>query len=181
MLDIEMKNMNGLELARQIRMEEPNALFVFLTSYEKYIYDVFEVVTFDFLIKPITFEKFQNMLDKAEHYLQMTKKNFQFSYRNVIYNIHCEEIVYIQKLGRKACLHMVDMTYIFNMKTENIKKQLDERVFVQINRSCIVNLSYVFKITNDELVLRTKEHLFISRVYRREIKNRHLQFIKGQL
>ena len=47
-LDIEMQGMNGLELAKTIRTNEPNALIIFLTSYSEYVFDVFEVITFDF-------------------------------------------------------------------------------------------------------------------------------------
>ena len=42
-LDIEMQGMNGLELAKTIRTNEPNALIIFLTSYSEYVFDVFEV------------------------------------------------------------------------------------------------------------------------------------------
>lgn len=44
-LDIEMQGMNGLELAKTIRTNEPNALIIFLTSYSEYVFDVFEVIT----------------------------------------------------------------------------------------------------------------------------------------
>ena len=53
-LDIEMPDMNGLELAKKIREKDSRALFLFLTSYTKYMKDVFDVVTFDFLEKPIS-------------------------------------------------------------------------------------------------------------------------------
>lgn len=55
MLDIEMGKMSGLNLARRLREKYANALIVFLTSYSKYVYDVFEVITFDFILKPISF------------------------------------------------------------------------------------------------------------------------------
>lgn len=54
MLDIEMGKMSGLNLARRLREKYANALIVFLTSYSKYVYDVFEVITFDFILKPIS-------------------------------------------------------------------------------------------------------------------------------
>ena len=68
--------MNGLELAKTIRTNEPNALIIFLTSYSEYVFDVFEVITFDFLLKPITFKRFQKVLQKASTYLNMNKKLF---------------------------------------------------------------------------------------------------------
>ena len=79
-LDIEMQGMNGLELAKTIRTNEQNALIIFLTSYSEYVFDVFEVITFDFLLKPITFKRFQKVLQIASTYLNMNKILFSFSY-----------------------------------------------------------------------------------------------------
>ena len=53
-LDIEIKAESGLALAKKLRQESPCALIVFLTSHSQYVYDVFEVVTFDFILKSYT-------------------------------------------------------------------------------------------------------------------------------
>ena len=50
--DIEMPEMNGLQLAKEIRKIDAKALFVFLTGYTQYVMDVFEVITFDYISKP---------------------------------------------------------------------------------------------------------------------------------
>lgn len=52
MFDIEMPNMTGLELAKEIRRSDSKALFVFLTSYTQYVMDVFNVITFDYILNP---------------------------------------------------------------------------------------------------------------------------------
>lgn len=60
--DIEMPEMNGLQLAKEIRKIDAKALFVFLTGYTQYVMDVFEVITFDYISKPITVEKLESVL-----------------------------------------------------------------------------------------------------------------------
>mgnify|MGYP002508020861 FL=1 len=55
-LDIEMDDMNGISLAKSIRKFDQKSLIVFLTSHNQYVFDVFNVVVFDFLLKPITQE-----------------------------------------------------------------------------------------------------------------------------
>lgn len=79
--DIEMPDMNGLELAKEVRKRDAKALFVFLTSYTKYVMEVFEVITFDYISKPITFEKIESVLLKAMNYLNMIKQDFVFQFR----------------------------------------------------------------------------------------------------
>ena len=61
-LDIEMPGMDGLAVAKQIRETDSKALLVFLTSYTKYMPSVFEVVTFDFIPKPISEERLRVLL-----------------------------------------------------------------------------------------------------------------------
>ena len=94
LLDIEMKGMNGLELARCLREQDSNSLIVFLTSYSKYVFSVFEVITFDFLLKPIEYSKFVKLIQKIKRYLQITKRTFVFSYRKNSFSIPCEEIYF---------------------------------------------------------------------------------------
>lgn len=79
--DIEMPEMNGLQLAKEIRKIDAKALFVFLTGYTQYVMDVFEVITFDYISKPITVEKLESVLLKAMQYLHMIKRDFVFQFR----------------------------------------------------------------------------------------------------
>lgn len=178
-LDIEMQGMNGLELAKTIRTNEPNALIIFLTSYSEYVFDVFEVITFDFLLKPITFKRFQKVLQKASTYLNMNKKLFSFSYCKKNFSIPCSEIMYIDKSGRKAFLHTPKSTYTLNMTLSNILTHVDPNVVGKIRSSCIVNLEYVQEVVRDELLLKNGESLFVSRNYRHTIKSQHLNFIRN--
>ncbi len=155
-------------------------LLYFLTNYSKYVFDAFEVITFDFLIKPISFESFQKVILKSINYLSMTKKIFSFTYCKNNYSIPCSEIIHIDKSGRKAFLHTKDNIYQFNMTLEDILDHLDLRLFGKIRASCIVNLGYIQEIVRDELVLKTGDTLFVSRNYRQSIKDQHLHFIKDR-
>lgn len=83
-LDIEMYEMSGLDLAKSIRQKNTNALVVFMTSHPKYVYDVFEVVTFDFIQKPFTYEKFEKVIHKVEKYLGIVKNKFIFEFQKII-------------------------------------------------------------------------------------------------
>lgn len=60
---------------------------MFLTSFTKYMPDVFEVVTFDYIQKPITIERLRLLLEKAETYLGMTNQSFSFSYGRSRYSL----------------------------------------------------------------------------------------------
>ena len=181
-LDIEMGEMSGLELAKKLRKDSPHSLIIFLTSFSKYVYDVFEVVTFDFILKPISFENFSKVLHKVCDYLCMAKVNFVFGYRKNSYSIPCHSIVYIEKLGRKAFIHTnTGSIYQCNKNLDEIWLQLDKRMFASIRVACIVNLSEIIQVVRDELQLKDGNILHVGRAYRQDIKLRHLQFLKEQL
>lgn len=181
-LDIEIKAESGLALAKKLRQESPCALIVFLTSHSQYVYDVFEVVTFDFILKPISFEKFEKVIHKASAYLNVAKVNFVFSYRKNSFSVPCQSISYIEKSGRKAYIHTTyGKTYQCNMVLDKIWEQLDKRMFVSIHISCIVNLAEIVEIVRDELQLRDGTVLYVGRAYCQEVKLRHLNFLKEQL
>ncbi len=180
-LDIEMKNLDGITLAKNLRISDPKALFIFLTGYSQYVYDVFEVITFDFIRKPIEYDKFIQILNKASSYLKLTKSNFTFSYRKNRYNLACEDIIYIEKKGRKAFIHTNNKVYQFNMTLGEIWSQLDEHLFTKIHSSYIINMEYIREIVRGELTLKTDEVLYISRNYRQKVKLKHLEFLNNKL
>lgn len=181
-LDIEMIRMSGIDIAKKIRKIDKNVLISFLTSYSQYVYDVFEVIAFDFIVKPLTQERLNELIKKARNYLQMVKRTFIFSYRKNSYNIPFQKILYLEKEGRKVWINAEDgKKYQCNMTLEEIWKQLDEKMFVSLHKSCIVNIEEIMEIEKDKVILKNNKELYISRDYKKNLKKKHLEFLKVQL
>lgn len=178
-LDIEMPGMNGLKLAKSIREKDSKALFVFLTSYTRYMKDVFDVVTFDFIEKPISDEKLLQILERAATYLNITSQHFSFGYRASRYSLKYDRILYIEKKGRQALIHTFEDVYKTNMTLEEIWKQLNPKSFVHIHSSYIINLYNLDRKDNEIAIMRNGEKLHITKGYRRELAMRHYEFVQG--
>lgn len=178
-LDIEMPGMNGLKLAKSIREKDSRALFVFLTSYTRYMKDVFDVVTFDFIEKPISDEKLLQILERAPTYLNITSQHFSFGYRASRYSLKYDRILYIEKKGRQALIHTFEDVYKTNMTLEEIWKQLNPKSFVHIHSSYIINLYNLDRKDNEIAIMRNGEKLHITKGYRRELAMRHYEFVQG--
>ena len=178
-LDIEMPGMNGLKLAKSIREKDSRALFVFLTSYTRYMKDVFDVVTFDFIEKPISDEKLLQILERAATYLNITSQHFSFGYRASRYSLKYDRILYIEKKGRQALIHTFEDVYKTNMTLEEIWKQLNPKSFVHIHSSYIINLYNLDRKDNEIAMMRNGEKLHITKGYRRELAMRHYEFVQG--
>lgn len=178
-LDIEMPGMDGLAVAREIRTRDSRALLVFLTGYTKYMPDVFEVVTFDFIPKPITEERLRLLFEKADSYLNMTNQNFSFCYRRNRYSLRFDEILYLEKKGRQALIHTLTDTFQTNMNLNEIWDSLDERMFAAVHGSFIVNLKHVKNYTTGVVLLTDGTELNVSRGYRKGLLEKHMAFVQG--
>jgi DNA-binding LytR/AlgR family response regulator len=176
-LDIEIAETSGIQLAEKIRQTNQYALVIFMTSYSKYVTDVFEVNTFDFLLKPVTFEKFKKVIYKVYKYIFVSKTNFVFMHNKNQYAVPYQNIIYIEKIKRKAYIRTnSEHIYECNMTMEEILEQLSTGMFAKINRVCIVNLTMIDEIVKDEIHLINGETLYIARDYKMLVKEKHLNY-----
>ncbi len=180
LLDIEMPNFNGLEIAKLIRQNDLNALIVFITSHDQYIHEAFDVCTFNYLVKPIDLAKLQQVLDKAKKYLLKNKQAFHFHYNHNYYTVEYERILYIEKFRRQNILNTIDNErYQFNMTLYDLKNDLDDMIFANAQRSVIVNLQHLLKISGDFVYLKNlKDPIYISKKYTTSLKEKHLNYLK---
>ena len=176
--DIEMPELNGLELAKKIREKDAKGLFVFLTSYTKYVMDVFDVITFDYISKPITAEKLESVILKAMRYLNLIKQDFVFQFRKNQFRVSCDDILYFEKKGRQAVIYTNSEIYKTNMTTEELWKQLDNKVFSHIHVSYIINIAHIKAIDGDEVVLDNEERFLIARSHKQSLKEKHMEFMR---
>ena len=151
---------------------------MFLTSYTQYVMDVFDVITFDYISKPITVKKLESVLLKAMRYLNLIKQDFVFQFRKNHFRVSCDDILYFEKNGRQAVIHTISDTYKTNMTTEELREQLDDKVFSHIHVSYIVNLGHIRAIDGDDVVLDNGEHLLIARSQKQSLKEKHMEFMK---
>ena len=181
-LDIEMKEMSGIDFAKKLRQKNVNSLIIFMTSHSQYVFDVFETITFDFIEKPLTLERLKGVLEKTKKYLGETKKTFVFSYRKNNYTIAFSNISYLEKEGRKVWIYTIDdKKYQCNMTLREIWSQLDTEIFDMLNKSLIVNISKIEGIIGENVALQDGKMLYVSRDYRKEIKKKHLDYLRGQV
>lgn len=181
-LDIEIANTSGIELAEKIRKSNQYSLIVFITSHSRYALDVFRVNTFDFLLKPISFERFKEEICKIDNYIFTLKNNLVFMQNKNKYAIPCYDIVYIEKIRRKAYIHKkLENIYECNMTMDEIINRLPTDMFVKINRSCVVNMSMIDEIVKNELYLKNGKVLYIARDYKIKVKEKHIKYVLRQI
>lgn len=177
-MDIEMPGMNGIETAAYIRQKDKNSLIIFITEHKEYIYQVFEVLPFRFIIKPLVKEKLDTVLKEAFENILTTKQLFFFKVERQNYQIPFDKIIYFEGAGRKVKLYTETEEHVYYDKISNIKEKVNENLFLQIHASYLVNMEFIRMISETEVILEGNVILPISKRFRKEVRALHLNFME---
>ncbi|HIZ65663.1 MAG TPA: LytTR family DNA-binding domain-containing protein [Candidatus Blautia pullicola] len=177
-MDISLPGKNGIEICAKIREKDTRALLVFVTDYKEYVYQVFEVLPFRFLTKPVSPQAFTRVLHDAFRHLGAQSRPLSFKIQQTVYEIPQGEILYLEGELRKIHVHTLNREYVFYGRLEQIKAGLDQRFFVQTHKSYLVNLEYAEAVKENRLILRNQQLIPISRKWKEQVKLRHLEYLK---
>ena len=168
-LDINMPKLSGLDWMKTLENE---ALIVFTTAYSEYAVDAFDVKAFDFLVKPISFSRFMNSINRVRKHL--TAANHDQLDRHVLiregrrlYKVDANDIIYLQAFGDYLRIFSTDKKYITKDRMHLFMKQLPTS-FTQVHRSYTVNMKHIQYLEGNQIVL-TNATVPISAKYRQEV------------
>lgn len=154
-LDIEMPDIKGIVVAEKLRARQHVNPIIFVTAFEQYVFQAFDVQAFHYLLKPFDTKKLYEVLHTALNnrssqlidlpYL-VIKSGFDL--QKVFYH----EIHYIEVLGRKLTVHIENGSYTFIGRLKQYEENLGNS-FYRINRSYLVNLDYIASYTKQQIIL----------------------------
>lgn len=178
LLDIEMKRLNGMELAKKLRDKGDMLPIVFITGYSEYMSDGYEVEALHYLLKPVDKTKLFSVLDR---YIKRRapESEIMLSCDEGSLHISPEMIVYCEAVGKKTYVHLQDKTIVCNMGISSMKNILPDE-FIFCHRSYIVNLQFVRSIGKVEIVLDSGECIPISRRLYKEVNEKFIGFYTGE-
>lgn len=177
-LDIEMNEINGQMVAKEIRKNDLRALIVFITTHTEFIEAAFDVQAFHFLSKPIDKMKFRSVIENAFQYLGDTKKVLTIKNRKRYFDIFCDEIIFFESNKRKIIAYTIKESYEFYMSMKDVLQQVDGRFFVRVHGSYIVNVQHILEF-RDELLLMVEDYKVpISRNYTKNLKSAYREYVR---
>lgn len=152
-LDIEMKELNGIETAQVIRSEDVDVKIVYITSYTDYWQRAYNVHAFDFISKPFSDEDIHNVLkDFLRIYDVENEKTVQLRTADGAAVLKIKDILYFyikDKEKRKVIVNTSHGEYVSTENLKEIYEKLDSEEFYKAHKSCIVNLRYVQSMTKN--------------------------------
>lgn len=143
-LDIQMPDINGIDLAKKIRQHNPSAFIIFQTAYENFALKAYEVGAIDYLLKPFGKEDLNRSLVRALSY-QKEKQNEIFLSKNgdETYLINPKDIVYIQADLSEIIIRTQDHFSYYDHKISQMETMLDDTLFFRVHRSFLINTSKI--------------------------------------
>lgn len=181
-LDIFMDGINGMETAKELRLQDNKVKIIFITTSTDFALESYDVFAYGYLVKPILEEKFISLINKLKAEISVNKEKYYIiknsqSIRKISYN----DIEYIESLNTKLYINLTDgERIIIYDKLSNAEAELDGR-FLRCHQSYLVNMDYIADMPED-FVMHSGKTVPVRVRSRRQMKNTyHDYFIKSAM
>ncbi len=171
-LDIEMLEIDGMELARQIREALPDSVIIFLTSHDEFAPDGYRVQALRYLSKLTWKQYLSEALSAAmEQQEKQPTGSLAVSHYGNIHRIPYRDILYIRHISRYCqIVTKAGKTIQDERGIKRLFEIIEDERFIFIDRGAFINLDYIQKIENGEAVMINGDSLPISRRLLQQVK-----------
>ena len=181
-LDIQMPVINGIEF---LKMTPNPPMVIITTAYPSYALEGFQLDVLDYLVKPITFNRFFKAVSKAKDYHNLLAKSTNtdltkedstadyffikcdYKYERIYFN----DILYIEAMQNYVTIYTIKGKYMTLLYLKNVEQNLGKESFIRVHKSYIVSIPKIESIENNEIIIGSFR-IPISRNYRDEVIGR---------
>ena len=183
-LDVLMPAQNGISTAMEIRQYDTSVKIIYLTSSAEYAVDSYSVGAYFYQLKPIWQESFYRLMDSVLSECHKDKENsLILRSRTGITRLNLDRLQYCEVMGRTLLFHRKDGEVLDSIgRLDDLCEQLkDYEQFVRWHRSYLINMEHVEHYEYDNVVMKDKTRLSISKANRKKVRERLLQTEKKRL
>ena len=176
LLDIEMKQITGLEAAHQIRKVDTQTVIIFITSHDELASMGYEVAAFRFLTKPVKPAKLIEALE-AVRAQNNNAKTIHISNAEGEYTINVSDILFIEAQNQQVLIQTNDGEFVQRCAISDFVDELAKYDFVSVHRSYLINLRHVKGLNKQEVTMEDGTVLPISRLRYKDFKQAFHDYI----
>lgn len=167
-LDIQMPKITGLQFFETLQNPPP---VIFTTAYPQYALEGFEVNALDYLVKPISFDRFLKAVQRAKEYYEIREKNFieanQSEYffikaDNKLVKIFYYDVLFAEALQNYVLIHTIDRKYMTYLTFKAVEDHLPADRFIKVHKSYIIAADKIDSIEGNDIRIG-ELHVPISR------------------
>ncbi|HDZ06052.1 hypothetical protein LCGC14_0129810 [marine sediment metagenome] len=150
-LDIQMPEIKGTDFAKMV---DSNTKIIFTTAYSQYALEGYELNATDYLLKPITFERFVTAVNKVKPNNTVEKTDaITVKSGYDLHKVKYEDILYIVSDSEYVTFHLSDKKIISNQRLKALEQELPSSMFMRVHRSYIINKNSVTGLKGRDLLL----------------------------
>lgn len=179
-LDIIMPGFMGIDVAKEIRGFDKTAPILFFTSSTEYALESYSVKAVNYVLKPITMEKFFIIFDDLLEQIKAQNDDDAIVVKNNegVQKILISNLVFTEVIGRNVLYHLrsgkvIECTEPFSSVCDKLMRF---GCFIRPHRSYLVNMQYVDTIKNQQIILQTLTAIPVAQGKVREIKKQYLSY-----
>ena len=162
-LDIYMNDLLGIDVAHKLRSLGYRGHIIFLTATADFAVDSYEVEASGYLLKPQSFEKLSQVMDRATR--EMTTNTYQVKKHSKIIRVPYHEILYVESMNSKCIMHCCnDQSYVIYKRLTMIEHELNDERFLRCHQSYLVNMDHIHQVdsqftlvTGDTVAIRQRD------------------------
>lgn len=181
LLDIQMEQMGGIEVARTLRRNQEDTVLIFVTALKEYVPEAFDVSAFHYLLKPVSPEKFRRVFEDACRKVRKLESLsggrlfFQTKTRN--FTVPRAEILYVESRKRKVEIHTLKENITIYATMKSMEDRLGEG-FYRCHRGYLVNMAYVTEYGAGFVKLQNGEKVYLAREKYSEFVRTYTEYLK---
>jgi DNA-binding LytR/AlgR family response regulator len=181
-LDIQMPKVNGIEF---LKMTPNPPMVIITTAYPSYALESFQLDVLDYLVKPITFNRFLKAVSKARDYHKLLQRSnaveptrtdsqpgyFFIKCDHKYERIYFDDILYVQAMQNYVTIFTTKGKFMTLLNLKSVEEKLDKQSFIRVHKSYLVSISKIESIENSEIVIQSVR-VPVSRNYHDQVINR---------
>lgn len=179
-LDIDMPKISGFELAVKIQKKYPDAIFLFVSGHNEFVYDSFKFSAFYFVRKDHFDSDMNDALHRASEKFKKREDRYIVEVRGVKASLKYNEILYCEKVKNKLLIVTQNYGEFCEVKTmKALNEEIDFRKnhFCMINSGTCVNLNCVTRLSGYEMAMKKGIKLTVSRRYLHNVKEAYERYL----
>jgi DNA-binding LytR/AlgR family response regulator len=167
-LDIQMPELSGTSVAKIVN---PKTRIIFTTAYSQYALAGFDLNVLDYLLKPITFERFEQAIVKAKDYFQIQNQEETIIIKSGydLHKIRLEDILFIEGSSEYVTFQTTEKRIMSYQTLKSLEVSLPNQQFMRVHRSYIVNRNKVNSLKGKEMLIENYK-IPVSETYLEEVK-----------
>lgn len=154
-LDIYMAGITGVTAAQQIRLTDAETLLIFVSSSDEFYRESYDLYAFNYLIKPLTADKLNEVLGRAREQLNRDADQVvRIAFMGNLHTIRCSQLLYLSSKQHTVnfCLKSGEILKSYG-KLDDFVAQLPADSFIRCHQSYLVNLNHVTAMTTAAFTL----------------------------